>query len=208
MNWLQDVQSIIGGEKSGGALGNLGNLLAPAALGGLVGALLAGGSARKFAGNALLIGGGATLGVALWNKYKGRLTSGPGASAGEVAAETPTPPEARVERLVRALVFAAKSDGHIDAKEQQAIQENLKQLNLGAEAEEFVRQAMAQPLEPKLLAEGVKTEAEALEVYLLSCAVVDIDHFMERGYLDALAVALGIPEDVKQGLEKDVRGAA
>ena len=34
---------------------------------------------------------------------------------------------------------------------------------------------------------------------------LDIDHFMERSYLDALAKALGIPDDVKQGLEKDVR---
>ncbi|HGM4677765.1 TPA: DUF533 domain-containing protein [Serratia marcescens] len=44
----------------------------------------------------------------------------------------------------------------------------------------------------------------ALEVYYLSCLVIDVDHFMERGYLDALAQALKIPADVKQGIESDV----
>ena len=34
--------------------------------------------------------------------------------------------------------------------------------------------------------------------------MIDVDHFMERGYLDALAQALKIPADVKQGIESDV----
>ena len=71
-----------------------------------------------------------------------------------------------------------------------------------------MQEAIAQPLDPAVIAKDVHTEEEALEVYLISCAVIDVDHFMERSYLDALAQALNIPEDVKKGIEADVRQPA
>lgn len=67
-----------------------------------------------------------------------------------------------------------------------------------------MQEALDQPLNPELIARSVQNEDEALEVYYLSCTVIDVDHFMERGYLDALAQALKIPADVKQGIESDV----
>ncbi|WP_044859908.1 DUF533 domain-containing protein, partial [Enterobacter ludwigii] len=48
-------------------------------------------------------------------------------------------------------------------------------------------------------------EEEALELYFLSCAAIDIDHFMERSYLNALGDALKIPQDVRDGIEKDIQ---
>ncbi|WP_227639800.1 DUF533 domain-containing protein, partial [Klebsiella pneumoniae] len=33
-----------------------------------------------------------------------------------------------------------------------------------------------------------------LEIYYVSCAVIDIDHFMERSYLNALGDALALPK--------------
>lgn len=51
-------------------------------------------------------------------------------------------------------------------------------------------QAIEQPLEPQRLAQSVKNEEEALELYFLSCAAIDIDHFMERSYLNATGDAL------------------
>ena len=67
-----------------------------------------------------------------------------------------------------------------------------------------MQEALDQPLNPELIARSVQNEDEALEVYYLSCLVIDVDHFMERGYLDALAQALKIPADVKRGIESDV----
>lgn len=66
-------------------------------------------------------------------------------------------------------------------------------------------QANRQPLEPQRLAQSVKNEEEALELYFLSCAAIDIDHFMERSYLNALGDALKIPQDVRDGIEKDIQ---
>ncbi|KEY58853.1 tellurite resistance TerB family protein [Serratia sp. DD3] len=206
-NWMQQIQSILGDKANamGGAEG-ITKLLAPTALGGIVGALLANKSSRnmvgKYAKNALIIGGSAAVGAVLWNKYKQRVK--------ESHEEQPqfglqsTPSDVRAKRLVQSLVFAAKSDGHIDANEQQAIQQSLEQLQLGNEAQQWVQQAIEQPLDPNLIASSVQNEDEALEVYYLSCLVIDIDHFMERSYLDALAQSLKIPVDVRQGIEADV----
>lgn len=185
-----------------GGLSGLSNLLGPAALGGLAGLLLTSKAARGSAAGALLAGGGAML----WNKYKNRIR--------EANADNPdfgqsySPPDERAARLIRALVFAAKSDGHIDEKEQQAIHAKLQTLNLGPEGDDLVKRAMQEPLDPTLIANGVQNEDEALEIFTLTCSVIDMDHFMERSYLDALAKALNIPDDVKNDIEAKIKQPA
>ena len=105
---------------------------------------------------------------------------------------------------VLALVFAAKSDGHIDDKERAAIEQQLREAGVEEQGRTLVAQAIEQPLDPQRLALSVKNEEEALELYFLSCAAIDIDHFMERSYLNALGDALKIPQDVREGIEKDI----
>ena len=111
----------------------------------------------------------------------------------------------RTERLILALVFAAKSDGHIDDKERSAIEQQLSEVGVEEQGRALVAQAIEQPLDPQRLAESVKNEEEALELYFLSCAAVDIDHFMERSYLNALGDALKIPQEVREGIEQDIK---
>jgi uncharacterized membrane protein YebE (DUF533 family) len=91
----------------------------PGALGGLAGLLVANKSSRKllakYGTGALLAGGGAIAGTVLWNKYKDRVRT---AHSDEPHyGEHTSPLDLRTERLILALVFAAKSDGHIDDKE-------------------------------------------------------------------------------------------
>lgn len=207
-NWMQQIQSLLGQKNDVSKSGSegLNNLLVPGLLGGLAGLLIGNKSSRKMAGklgkNALIIGGGAALGAVLWNKYKQRVLETHQDDAQFGVQQSPV--NLRAQRLVQALVFAAKSDGHIDAQEKQAIDNQIQQLGLGAEAEQWVQQAIELPLDPQMLASGIQNEEEALEVYLLSCMVIDVDHFMERSYLDALAQALKIPEDVKQGIAQEL----
>ncbi|MFS2225537.1 tellurite resistance TerB family protein [Pantoea sp. B65] len=209
-NWLQQIQSVLGNNKSSDSKGGseaLSKMLAPGALGGLAGLLIASKSSRslltKFGKNALIIGGGAVAGTVLWNKYKQRVSEThrdePQFGHGE------TPVDARAARLITALVFAAKSDGHIDSAERQAIEQNVHQLGIGAQGEKLIQQAIDQPLDPQLLARDIRNEEEALELYFLSNAVIDVDHFMERSYLLALGDALKIPQDVRDGIENDIR---
>lgn len=212
MNWLNQLQSLLG-QKGGASTSSssegqgLNKLLIPGALGGLAGLLVANKSSRKllakYGTGALLVGGGAVAGTVLWNKYKDRIR--------ETHQDEPqfgqqqSPLDVRTERLILALVFAAKSDGHIDEQEQAAIESQLREAGIEDQGRELVAKALEQPLDPARLAQGVKNEEEALELYFLSCAVIDIDHFMERSYLNALGDALKVPQDVREGIEQDLQ---
>lgn len=210
-NWLQQIQSVLGQAKSGSAGKSggegLSKMLAPGALGGLAGLLIASKSSRgllaKYGKNALIIGGSAAAGAVLWKKYKQRVSE-THQDEPQFGKEESTV-DRRAERLIQALVFAAKSDGHIDAKERQAIQEHIHQSGMGAEGEQLVQRAIEMPLDPQKLAQDVKNEEEALEVYFLSNLVIDVDHFMERSYLQALGDELKIPQDVRDNMAQDIK---
>ena len=226
-NWLQQLQSMLGqatqsvqnhtgqnqssptpqGNPQGNSTQGLSKLLVPGALGGLAGLLLASKSSRKlltkYGTSALLVGGGAVAGSVLWNKYKDRVRE---AHQGEPQfGQQPSPVDVRTERLITALVFAAKSDGHIDDKERQIIEQQLRDAGIEGPGRNLIQQAIDQPLDPQRLVQGVNNEEEALELYFLSCAAIDIDHFMERSYLNALGDALKIPQDVREGIEQDIQ---
>lgn len=209
-NWLNQLQSLLGQKgasaSSSGEQG-LNKLLVPGALGGLAGLLVANKSSRKlltkYGPGALLVGGGAVAGSVLWNKYKDKVRA---AHQGEPQfGSQSTPLDVRTERLILALVFAAKSDGHIDAKERAAIEHQLRESGVEEQGRVFIEKAIEQPLDPQRLAQGVRNEEEALEIYFLSCAAIDIDHFMERSYLNALGDALKIPQEVRDGIEQDLQ---
>lgn len=204
--WLNQLQSMLGQKTSGSGEQGLSKLLVPGALGGLAGLLVANKSSRKllakYGTGALLAGGGAIAGTVLWNKYKDRVRA---AHRDEPHyGEHTSPLDLRTERLILALVFAAKSDGHIDDNERAAIEKQLREAGVEEQGRTLVAQAIDQPLDPQRLALSVKNEEEALELYFLSCAAIDIDHFMERSYLNALGDALKIPQDVREGIEKDI----
>mgnify|MGYP000119761499 FL=1 len=57
-------------------------------------------------------------------------------------------------RLILALVFAAKSDGHIDAKERAAIDQQLREAGVEEQGRVLIEQAIEQPLDPQRLATG------------------------------------------------------
>ncbi|QIT28210.1 tellurite resistance TerB family protein [Raoultella terrigena] len=211
-NWLNQLQSLLGqqgqssssDDRSGGK-----NLLLPGALGGLAGLLVASKSSRKllakYGTSALLVGGGAVAGSVLWNKYQQKMRAA--SPQPEPAGQVPAAPEpdARSERLIQALVFAAKSDGHIDENERANIEEQLRAANIDVQGRVLIDRALTQPLDPQWLAQGISSEQDALEVYYLSCAVIDIDHFMERSYLNALGEALKIPAEVRAEIEQDIQ---
>lgn len=209
-NWMNQLQSLLGqkGDSSSqsGEQG-LSKLLVPGALGGLAGLLVSNKSSRKllikYGTSALLMGGGAVAGTVLWNKYKDRVRT-THQDEPQFGVQS-SPLDVRTERLILALVFAAKSDGHIDDKERAAIELQMREAGVEEQGRALVAKAIEQPLDPQRLARDVKNEEEALELYFLSCAAIDVDHFMERSYLNALGDALKIPQDVRDGIESDLK---
>ncbi len=205
MGILDNLAGMFGGGRAGAQTtgraghGGLGDIINSGALGPLAKSVLTDRNGDfSWIKGAMLAGAGSML----WKKLSERVAQENAAKPqyGQVQA---TPKEQAI-RIIRALVYAAKSDGHIDEQEKQAINARIRTLNIGAEGEALVRQAMNEPLDPSLIADGVKDPQEALQLYTLSSAVITSDQFMEKTYLDALAQALGIPSDVKTQVDDQV----
>lgn len=105
--------------------------------------------------------------------------------------------------LLEAMVFAARADGHIDASERERIEQAVRHMFPGQECGQSAEQSVGASLNPASLAARVQSAEQGEDVYRLSCLIVDIDHFMERGYLDGLAQALRIPAVRKEELERE-----
>lgn len=198
-------------------------LFGPAALGGVLGTLFVSKSARDAvlsAGKgALALGGGAVAAAAAWDMYRkwsgqksnqpsGREPLAAPAGAGALSgADRNAGNDAEADRraglLLRAMVFAARSDGHMDDEEKARIRSALSDMGVGPEAAARLGALLDEPADPQVVAAAVRDPEEARDVYRLSCLAVRVDQFMERNYLDALAVALGIAEPEKAALERE-----
>jgi uncharacterized membrane protein YebE (DUF533 family) len=99
------------------------------------------------------------------------------------------------------MIAAAKSDGHLDAREREPLQGEMSRLNADAESRAWFEAELAKPVEPADVAAGVSSPQMAAEVYLASLIVVDETTTMERAYLEELARRLNLPPGLKADLE-------
>jgi uncharacterized membrane protein YebE (DUF533 family) len=104
--------------------------------------------------------------------------------------------------LVRAMVGAAKADGHVDADEQQRLFSEVERLGLDAEAKAFVFDLLSQPVDLASVTNAVATPEQGAEVYLASRMAINPDVPVERAYLDALAARLKLPAELRAQLDK------
>ncbi|BAN50323.1 tellurite resistance TerB family protein [Metapseudomonas resinovorans] len=199
-----------GGGKSGN--GNLGSLLTGAGGGalaaGALGLLLGNKSARKLGGKALTYGGLAALGVLAYKAYGNWQAQQASAPNGEPQTLDRLPaPQAELhsQAILKALVAAAKADGHVDARERQLIEEELAKLTQDAELRGWLDAELNKPLDPADVARAAGTPEMAAEMYLASVLMVDEEHFMERAYLEELARQLRLDPGLKLELERQVR---
>src|SRR5689334_12748271 len=153
-------------QKAGGFLGGFGG---GALTGGLAGLLLGSKGGRKLAGNALTYGGMAVAGALAYRAYQNYQAGKQATPA--AAAQTPLlPPPADTpfnpvheadqqslgRNLLRAMIAAAKSDGHIDAAEQANIFAQMDKLNVGAEDKIFVMDELRRPLDVDAVARAAR----------------------------------------------------
>jgi uncharacterized membrane protein YebE (DUF533 family) len=222
-----------GGSQQGG-LGGLGDLArnaqqkfqtsglnsfgGGAALGGVLGLLLGGKAMRRMAGGAMGYGGAAALGAlalrAYQNYQQGKAVQAAVPATLDELAQVPASqlPHALPAAdgsafellLLRAMIGAAKSDGQVDADEQQHLFEQVERLGLDAEAKAAVFDLLAKPLDLSQLDASVGTEAQRGEIYLAARLATDGNHPGERAYLDALADRLQLPEPLRAHLESQL----
>ena len=179
--------------------GGLGGLLGAGALG----ALLANVVSSDVVKNAALVGAGAVA----WNFYQ-KWSSGNQAIQTEQAAAPVENPmtmnfDPTAELVMRAMIFAARADGNIDAIEQQRIDTILQNMLRGQDVSGKIHQMQQETLDPAKIAAQVHSPEQGEDIYRLSCVVIDIDHFMERSYMDVLAKSLNISDTRKTELETE-----
>ncbi len=185
-------------------------------LGALAGAALAGMAGKGMAGaakGAVLAGAG----YAAWQFFKkwsaGRQAqnaqnsqNAQNASAQGWQQPAPLPgPDPQAMLAVRAVVYATRADGTVDAEEQAHITATMQQFFPGQDTGQLVQALLLEPLDVRAVVAGVGSMEQAEDVYAMSCMATGIDHPAERAYMNDLAAALCIPPERRDAIE---RGAA
>ncbi|MCK5902454.1 MAG: tellurite resistance TerB family protein [Cocleimonas sp.] len=153
---------------------------------------------RNVTSSALKLGSLAAVGGVAWKAYqnyqaKAQLEGTENTTVSVDKLEDEAANERSVV-LLKAMIAAAKADGHVDEAELIEINKQVDNLGLTGDVERIVKEELAKPLnleEIAALAGG--EEAKAAEVYLVSAVVTDQENEKERQYLADLAKAMNIP---------------
>ncbi|MDP2269075.1 MAG: tellurite resistance TerB family protein, partial [Deltaproteobacteria bacterium] len=187
---------------------------AGAASGGLLGMLLGSKRGRGMGGTALKVGSVAALGAAALKAYtywqsQQAQQNGHRSALNQASPTVPSPisqeTEEHSQALLKAMIAAAKSDGHIDERERSLMHAELDRLNADPKLRIWMEDELRRPLDPAEVARAATTPALAAEMYLASLLIADDTAFMERAYLDELARQLQLAPGLKSELEAQAR---
>jgi uncharacterized membrane protein YebE (DUF533 family) len=203
-------------------------LMGGAAAGGVMALLVGSKKGRKFAGKAATVGGAALIGGIAFKAYKNwQQNNQPSSDVNSGQISEPilrqipahqsqfsgneiSMPEISQEfqlTLIKAMIGAAKSDGHVDEIEQKRIFDALDQMSLSTEIKGVVFDLLRQPIYVEELAHNAQNMEQRSEVYLVSCLAIDLDNSCEHNYLNKLATALGLPLDLAEQLKSQAKEA-
>lgn len=193
---LEEAQKAVGSNKK----------IALAALGALAGAILGGGS-QSMRG---AVGGGilAVLGALAYQALKGTqqetqevpLTLREPENATEQAQL-----ENQAQLILRAMINAAKADGHIDQEEVQRIIGRLEEAGADKNARDFVIAELTKPMETEAIASAARGNPQlAAELYGASLLAIKVDSPAEEEYLKNFSASLGLPPQAVNNLQKSM----
>lgn len=192
--------------------------------GGLAALLMGSKTGRKLGGEALKLGGMAAVG-ALAHKAYSDWQAGKKAEPVAEAVKHPSVPmlpapsgtpfnpatesgqQSLARLMLRAMIAAAKADGHVDAQEQARIFAEMDKLPLSADDKAFVMDELRAKLDVDAVAGAATTPEEAAEIYAASLLAIDVDNAAERGYLGMLAARLKLDEGLVSHLHGNVASA-
>jgi uncharacterized membrane protein YebE (DUF533 family) len=193
-----------------------GGFMGGAAAGGIMALLVGNKKARKFAGKAATYGGAAVVGglayraLQHWQQNKNQ-SAGAASNSATTNSVQSLPFQGHSENfdlaLIKAMIAAAKSDGHINDIEQQRIFNAIEQMDLSVEMKALVFDLLRQPITVEEIAQGIDSLEEKSEIYLASCLAIDPDHPLELAHLEKLGQALDLPEDLAQQLQLQAQQA-
>lgn len=154
------------------------------------------------AGRAAEAGGVAALGALALKTYKGWANQSEGDQQDSSDVELmPENEERQSQVILKAMIAAAKADGHVDDAERERIHKAFESMGTTSELNQFVQQELEKPLDPVEVANEVFSPEEASEVYLASLLVVDEQNTMEKTYLEELGRQLKLEPGLVEKLE-------
>lgn len=199
----QDTGEDIGSLIPGGTLGKLGLL-----------ALLLGTTTGGGRSPLLMAGGLAVLGTMAYKAYQNWQAS----QHGQSSSTAPLPPASAGSitdtrsgkeqlNLIRAMISAAKADGHLDNAEMTKIQQAITGHDLDGTAKSFLFDALSEASDAASVAKLAENEQQACEIYVASRLVIG-DTPGERRYMEQLAPGLNLPSSLTSRLDAEARSAA
>lgn len=205
-------------QQSAGDLGNVAGVKSGADFGkgalagGALGLLLGNRKARKMGGKVAVYGGLAAVGMLAYKAYGDyKKQQGAGTTAGPLHTLPAPEVESHSQAILKALIAAAKADGHVDDREREVIEGEFSRIGAEPEVRQWLQAELSKPLDPAEVASAATSPELAAEMYIASLIAADDQNFMERAYLDELARQLKLDDGLKAKLEqqvKDAEGAA
>jgi len=209
-------------SESGGLLDSLGGLgdmaksflgqgtqgknLAAGGLGALVGAILGGGgkSAKGAIGGGALALLGSIAMQALRGGSQQKSQSGEIDSADKLAAGLREPENAQEEKqvqsiadlTVKAMINAAKADGHIDEDEMQKVVGELQEDGISQAERDYLMAEVRKPFSTDEIVRAAPNRQVAAQVYAASLLAIEVDTPEEKSYLRGLARDLNLDDRV------------
>ncbi len=214
------LSDLLGGgqsESSGGGLGGLGQIagqifgsgrMASGGLGALAGILLGGkGNAAQGA-----LGGGlmGLLGSLAISAVK-NINRPPQPSEAHLMPLGLRDPENETEEqelqqnaqlILRAMINAAKADGHIGPSEIERITGKLEEIGADDEGRSFILQEMGKPIDLDAITRKVTSEELGAQVYAASLLSIEVDTPAEKEYMQTLAAELQLNSDTVRRLHR------
>lgn len=198
-----------GGDQRSGQTGSSSGFDMKSLLGGgAMGMLIGSKRGRSMGGKALKYGAIAGVGMLAWKAWQNsqaannQSTTRSEAEGDRVDVLSGEIQERRSLELLQAMIMAARADGHIDEQEQALITEQIDALGADQEMHNWVEKQLKAPLDAEALAREADSPQAAREMYLMSVAVTDDQNPMERAWLDQLARALNLSNELTAELER------
>lgn len=215
------VSRVSGGQTPGDLVGKLKSVVADnqlatgAVLGGLGGLLLGTKTGREMAGDAVQLGAAALIGGLAYKAYQNYKSGQPLVATGGPVQAAPAgsgfEPQAMSNdtavRVIRAMIASAGADGRIDQRESEKIISAFRQSGANKEVEAFLERELASPASAAALAEGVRSETEALEIYTAARIAIEVDTNAEQNFLADLATRLRIDPALAAQIDTAARRA-
>jgi uncharacterized membrane protein YebE (DUF533 family) len=195
-------------DKAKGAWNNQSAMGKGAIAGGLLAVLMTRGG-RRMLGTGAKVGGMAAIGALAFKAYEdwkaGQGSQAEALPAPQGAGYLPEGEDADrlATSLLKAMIAAAKADGHVTPDERARIDGQLASLGLEDEAAALIAAELDAPLDVNRIAALAGSEAEATQIYAVSLLAIDPDNEDETAYLAALARRLNLDPSLVDSLHAE-----